>query len=397
MGNVLLKNVRPVPKPEDLPAIVSILLSEDGKISALVADEDEPPEAEVIDVKGAYVSPGWIDLHTHIYYGATDISVRPDAIGVATGVTTLVDTGSAGEANFHGFREFIAGQATEDIFALLNIGSIGLVACNRVSELQGIASIDLDRAIKVVEENRDIIKGIKIRASHVITGSWGITPLKLAKKLSRIVDLPLMVHIGEPPPILDEVLNCLDEGDIVTHCFNSKAGGNIFDDSHVFATAIESHERGIIFDVGHGGASFSYRVAEDALARGLKPHTISTDLHDHNIRGPVYDLATTMSKLFSLGLTLTEVIDAVTNTPSRVLGLRHERDSWLREGAQANLTIFELIDTDVALPDSDGQLRTLNKMFMPRYTAFGGKLFKAASRYFSNTQGLHPKPGEVYR
>ena len=119
------------------------------------------------------VSPGWVDLHAHVWYGGTDISIRPALCGVERGVTTIVDAGSAGEANFHGFREFVIEPARERIKAFLNIGSIGLVACNRVSELIDIRSIDIDRTLACVEANRDVIVGIKVRASHVILGSWG--------------------------------------------------------------------------------------------------------------------------------------------------------------------------------------------------------------------------------
>ena len=177
-------------------------------------------------------------------------------------MTTIVDAGSAGEANFHGFREYIIEPARERIKAFLNIGSIGLVACNRVSELIDMRSIDIDRTIACVEANRDIIVGIKVRASGVIVGSWGITPVKIAKKVAKILKLPLMVHVGEPPPLFDEVLEILGPGDVVTHCFNGKAAANIMEDEDLFLLAERCARDGVRLDVGHGGASFSFKVAE---------------------------------------------------------------------------------------------------------------------------------------
>lgn len=386
MSRLLLKNVTPIPKVPDLPDRVDVLIGESGDVAGVAPNLQASPDIRTIDATSCYLSSGWVDLHTHIYYGATDISVRPEEAGLATGVTTLVDTGSAGEANFHGFREYIVDRAREDVYALLNLGSIGLVAGNRVSELQGIHSVDLDRAVDVIERNRDIIKGVKIRASHVITGDWGVTPLRLAKKLSCIVELPLMVHIGEPPPLLDEVFELLDPGDIVTHCFNGKVGGNIYDDLTISALARRTLERGVLFDIGHGSASFSFEIAQRAFDEGLRPHSISTDLHKHNIGGPVFDLATTASKLHSLGLSLEDTINAITFNPLEALRLPFERTTWLTEGAPATFTLFETLETDLRVEDSQGVSRTLHTFINPRYALLRGHLVEAASRSLEQTR-----------
>src|SRR5687767_9646683 len=218
---LLLRHVKPVAFSAGMPnGPLDVIVAADGRIEAVGRDLQAPAEARAVDGNGAFLSPGWVDLHTHVWYGGTDISIRPSICGVERGVTTVVDAGSAGEANFHGFREFIIEPARERIRAFLNIGSIGLVNCNKVSELIDIRSIDIDRTIACVEQNRDVIVGIKVRASHVILGSWGITPVKVAKKVAKILKLPLMVHVGEPPPLFDEVLEILTAGDVVTHCFN---------------------------------------------------------------------------------------------------------------------------------------------------------------------------------
>jgi len=378
----LLLNARPIPAPTWAEnGLVDITIDESGVVRQVTAASPENRGRGGIDLQGAYISRGWIDLHTHIYYGATDISIRPNVAGMATGVTTLVDAGSSGEASFAGFREYIAGPAQEKIYAFLNLGSIGLVACNRVSELADIRSIDIDRTLRVVQENRDIICGIKVRASHVILGSWGITPLLIGKKVARMVGLPLMVHIGEPPPLLDEILPALDPGDIITHCFNGKAGGNIADDEVILAVATEAHKRGILFDVGHGGASFSYRVARKALERGLIPWTISTDLHMQSVNGPAWDLATTMSKLYSLGMDLEDIVHAVTDHSASSIGRQGGQDSrWLSVGQLADFTVFETASARIAVSDSEGSTETLDKVILPRYALRGSALVAAHSR-----------------
>src|SRR5690606_5798597 len=207
-----------------LPAADTIHVGDDGLLRA-----DAAAGAETIDCGGAWLSPGWCDLHVHVWHGGTDISVRASEAGRGSGVTALADAGSAGEANFHGLREYVIDPAAETIRAFLNIGSIGLVACNRVSELIDMRSVDVDRTLEVIEANRDVICGVKVRASGVIVGAWGITPAKIAKRVAEIAGLPLMVHIGEPPALIDEIFDILGPGDIITHCFNGKKAGSIRD------------------------------------------------------------------------------------------------------------------------------------------------------------------------
>ena len=377
----VLKNVVPIRDFQGShKSLIDVSIDEEGRIVAVGPDLAAPPGAQIVDARGAYLSAGWIDSHTHIYYGATDISLRPQQAGMKTGVTTIVDAGSSGEANFEGFKEYIVGRGPEDIFAFLNLGSIGLVACNRVPELTSIASIDIDRTLAVARAHPGIIKGIKVSASHVITGSWGITPLLLGTKVARILKLPLMVHVGEPPPLLDEVLAVLDPGDIMTHCFNGKNGGNILDDSFVLDLARKSYDRGILFDIGHGSASFSFRIARQAIDLGLAPHIISTDLHGHDIDGPVWDLATTMSKILSLGITLEEVVKAVTERPSIAIGIDPAPTDWLKVGRRANFTVFETARGAVSVSDSMGEVQEIDKLILPRWAVLGPHLTSARAK-----------------
>ncbi|WP_062119955.1 amidohydrolase/deacetylase family metallohydrolase [Aureimonas sp. AU40] len=375
---ILIRNVRPVGfVPGAAPgAATDILIGADGRIQSVGPALLPAPAARIVEGGGAYVSPGWTDLHAHVWHGGTDISIRPQLAGLERGVTTIVDAGSAGEATFHGFREYIIEPAAERILAFLNIGSIGLVACNRVSELIDIRSIDIDRTIAVVEANRDLIVGIKCRASHVILGSWGITPVKVAKKVAKILKLPMMIHVGEPPPTYDEVLELLRPGDIITHCFNGKAGGSIIEDEDLWDLVTKCADQGIRLDVGHGGASFSFKVAEIAIQRGLLPFSISTDLHDHSLNGPVWDMATTMSKLLSVGMPFEAVVTASTTAPMSAVKL--PTDDLLGLGKTAELTVFDLVDSDLSVQDSQGATAKLHKMFEPRWAVRGATLVRAS-------------------
>lgn len=376
---VLISNVKPVAFGMAAPAeTVDILVGGDGTVAAIGNQLAAPEGATRIDGKGGWISPGWIDLHAHVWHGGTDISVRPQLCGMERGVTTIVDAGSAGEANFHGFREYIIEPARERIKAFLNLGSIGLVACNRVSELSDIRSIDIDRIIACYQENREHIVGLKVRASHVITGSWGVTPVKLGKKIAKILKIPMMVHVGEPPALYDEVLEILGPGDIVTHCFNGKAGSSIIEDEDLFELAERCAGEGIRLDIGHGGASFSFRVAEVAIARGLLPFSISTDVHLRSMNQSVWDLGTTMSKLLSVGMPFEKVVEAVTQAPASVIRL--PMDGLLSVGARAEFTLFDLVDSELRVFDSLGAEAHLNRLFEPRYAVMGTDVV-AANRY----------------
>ena len=365
--SVTLTNFRAVAMPDR----GDLHVGDDGRLAA-----GPLPGARVIDCGGAMLSPGWCDLHVHVWHGGTDISVRASEAGRGTGVTAMADAGSAGEANFHGLREYVIDPAAETIRAFLNIGSIGLVACNRVSELIDLRSIDVDRTLAVIEANRDVICGVKVRASGVIVGSWGITPAKIAKRIAEISGLPLMVHVGEPPPLIDEVFDILTPGDIVTHCFNGKKAGSIRDTAALFEQARRLSVQGVRMDIGHGQASFSFATARAAMADGLKPWSISTDLHLRNIHEAVKDLATTASKVMAVGLPFDDTIAAITTRPRETMGLVPVPGT----GDRADFTLFQLAETVTETIDSQGDRLTLDRMIEPLATLIGSDWQPAARR-----------------
>ena len=370
---LLIQNVFPIKINSTSSELTDLLIDKDGLLEKVGSGIKAPIKSKILDLKGAILSQGWVDMHTHIYYGATDLSIHPEQIGMKTGVTSLVDCGSAGEANFEGFKRYIAELVNEKIFSFLNIGTIGLVACNRVSELvMGYRSVDIERTIKVIEANRSLIRGIKVRASQVITGDLGIECVRLAKKIGKLSNLPLIIHVGEPPPLLDEILPLLEKGDVITHAFNGKIGGNIMEDQYTFALAKEAHNRGVFMDLGHGSASFSFEVAKYGLDQGLVPDIISTDLHCYNFDGPVYDLSTTMSKMLNLGMPLEHVIKCVTSTPRIVLSEPYKED-LLVPGQEADFTAFKVESVNLKAFDSMGTELVMRKFIQPKLAVLGTK------------------------
>lgn len=360
-----LKNVKPVCFDEAGDRS-SVAVSDAGTI------RDSPlPGYDVLDACGLFMSPGWTDLHVHVWYGGTDFSVPPDRAGLKTGVTAMADAGSAGEATLHGLRKYVIERRPETIRAFINIGSIGLVASNRVPELIDTRFIDAERTLAAIEANRDIVCGVKVRASGGVVGDWGVTPVRIAKRMAETAGLPLMVHVGEPPPGLDEIFALLSPGDIVTHCFNGTKGGSITRNADVFEHACELAEAGVLMDVGHGAASYDFDVAAGSIAAGLLPYSISTDLHMRNVDGPVHDLATTVSKLHAAGLGFEDCVNAVSTHPRRILGLPGA--GGLTPGTRADFTLFAFTECQKQVMDGNGNRLTLRKVFEPRFTILGNR------------------------
>lgn len=355
----------------DGPADVAIA---DGRIALVAPSIGREQARELLDASGLIVTPGLVDLHTHIYWGATYWGIEADPVAARTGVTTWLDAGSAGAYSFPGFREFIQRGSKARIFALLNLSAIGLVA--PTWEFANLDYCDVELAARTVEENRDIILGIKARIDSNTTRGVGIRPLELARQLADGVRLPLMVHIGSGPPPLEAIAALLRPGDILTHCFTAGTHRPLTDDGRLSPLLRELQARGVILDIGHGAGSFSYRVAETALEAGVLPDVISSDIHQLSVQGPMFDLPTTLSKFLALGMELPAVIDRATRRPAAVMG-RPELGT-LRAGAPADIAIFRLEEGTFAFHDVTMEARPGARRLVCVHTLVGGAVLPRA-------------------
>jgi dihydroorotase len=322
---------------------------------------EQPPARpdQVIDVEGAWVAPGFIDLHTHVFshglFGS--IAVTADRIGLEQGVACVVDAGSSGAKTIDGFNTYVLGTQRTRVFAFVNIGAAGL------PNLTGGHSsrpefCDLPGAVRAFERHGEWLVGVKMLASQSHAGSFGLEALKLARKAAELVDRPMMVHIGNAPPVIDDVLDLLRPGDIVTHAYHGKIGGILGFKGRVIPAFRAAVERGVVVDLGHGQSSFSFRVCEQALEQGMPVHCISTDLHRGNVSRRAVSLARTMSKLRVLGLSLMDVVRAVTIAPAQAVRIDDRGFGALTNGQPAHLTVFREVDEPWELEDSEGEKRT---------------------------------------
>ncbi len=349
------------------PADVAI---RNGRIAAVAKFIDPAQACAVIDATGQIVTPGLVDLHTHVYWGVTYWGIEAAPVAARSGVTTWVDAGSAGAYSFPGFRHFICNASRVRIFAFLNLSAIGLIA--PTWEFANLDYCDIDLAARTIEENRDMLVGIKARIDHNTTRGVGIRPLELARTLADRVALPLMVHIGNAPPALDEIVALLRPGDILTHCFTGGTHRLLSDDGRLSPVARALRERGVLLDIGHGTGSFSYRVAEAALAEGLLPDIISSDIHQLSVQGPMFDLPTTLSKFLNLGMSLPDVIDRATRRPALAIG--KPELGTLQPGAPADVALFRLEEADVTFYDVEMNPRAGNRRLVCTMTMIDGQL-----------------------
>lgn len=335
-----------------------------GRIAAIEPALAAGDATDVLDAEGDLVVPGLVDLHVHVYPGVADLSVEADPTCLGRGVTTAVDAGSSGANTFPGFRRWVIEPSRGRILAFLNISLLGQVD-PFLGELHDLRFADPERAARVAAEHPDVVVGYKVRVSELLAGRNGLAALDLALEAGRATDLPVMVHIGGTPFDIEAVLERLRPGDIVTHAFTGwRPGALVTDAGRVVPAAREARERGVRFDVGHGAGSFTWPVAEAALADGFRPDTISSDLHRFNIASPVADLATTLSKFVVLGLSIDEAVGMATVAPAAALG-RSDALGHLAVGREADLTVLRLEPGRVALVDSAGVTRDADRRLVP--------------------------------
>ncbi|MEZ4862376.1 MAG: amidohydrolase/deacetylase family metallohydrolase [Caldilineaceae bacterium] len=374
--DLLIRRARVIDPAQKLDRIADIAVH-DGKIAGIgdyPVDEPSAAGATIIDGAGCVASPGWIDLHAHVFAGGSTSGVHPDQeAGVATGVTTVVDAGTAGFDTWPTFRETIIEQATTRVLAFMNV-SIKPTKGPRHGEWSNFAQ---GKTIPLAEQAAAAghCLGIKVLASQTHCGNLGITPVKLARQAARLSGTGLMVHIGNAPPVIEDVLALLDEGDIVTHCWHGKYGGLLGRDKRPLPATWAAVERGVKFDLAHGSASFAFATARYALDAGLPLHAISTDLHGGCLHGPVYDMGTTMAKCLHLGFSLPEVVRLSTTSPAQLMGRASTLGS-LAVGRAADITLFRVVDGEFAFTDAERQTERASRNLKVCYTVRAGRVVK---------------------
>jgi len=330
-----------------------------GKVAAIDKVIAVPAGVETREVSGHYVTPGLIDMHTHVYWGGTSLGIDAEDFCRKSAVTTAIDTGSAGPGNFAGFRKHVIEKSDVRILAYLHVSHAGIYGfSNRimVGESEELRLMDPETAVEVAQANRDLIIGIKVRLGKWASGTHGMTPFEYALQVAEETSLPLMVHIDEPPPSYVEVVERLRPGDVLTHCFRPFPNTPVTPDGKVRPEVLAARQRGVLFDVGHGMGSFSFKVARTMLDNGFYPDTISSDIHALCINGPAFDQVTTLSKFLNLGMGLTQVIRTSTENAARALS-RPELGT-LRPGAAGDAAILSVDEGKFEFTDVVGEKLT---------------------------------------
>ncbi len=345
-------------------------------IAALEPDIPDARAKQLLDARGKLVLPGLIDMHAHVYPQVSALGLPADELVPYTATTTYVSAGDAGANTFSALKHYIAAQARSRIYAFVHISSIGLSGFP-VGEMLNIDYADVDLAAKTLVENPELVLGIKVRETVEVVGANGLEPLKraiLACERSGVRGARVMCHIGNAPGELSALLDLLRPGDILTHAY-SGAGNNTVRDGKVLAAAIAAKKRGVVIDVGHGGGSFDYTVAEPAIQQGFTPDTIGSDIHavSGNTPGMPY-LPWVMSKFLNLGFSLEQVVAMATSAPAKIIG-RLDKLGTLAVGAPADVSILELVEGPVDFVDTRKNARKGNRHLKPVATVRAGRPF----------------------
>jgi len=347
-----------------------------GKIVEVAPALPEKEARRTISARGLLVTPGLIDIHAHVFVNAHDMGGHTDHFCRSTGVTTLCDAGSAGSATFPGLRHVIDHEVHTRIRAFVNLSAIGITGTSRGGELSHFPYADPEGCARTIAENPDLAIGVKLRYGPGIVWEYTTEPVKLARRTAAIAGVPLMIHITDSPIPLPDILAEMIPGDIITHCYHGRAHGIMGQEKQlILKEVVEAQRHGIIFDCAHGRNHFSFPMIEKALDQGFLPDTISTDLTlTSAMRGPVWDLTTTMSKLLHFGMKLDDIIARATAAPARILGYEGTVGT-LKPGANADIALIERRNGNVDLTDSDGNTVTAKERLIARMTLKDGRVW----------------------
>ena len=379
MTDLLLKGGEVIDPSQDIRAKLDVAVT-DGDISAVESDIDPSSAARVINVDGNIVVPGMIDLHTHVYEGINQNGINPDLAGVLSGVTTVLDAGSAGCYTFGGFPRYVVPRAKTRIFCMLHISRVGLSYQPDTSRRE---DIDVEETVSVIKANRPLIQGVKIRAVGPGVPRMGVEMVRLAKQAATEGGVRLMVHIGDrsiaggdgtEPTITRQLLPLLENGDIITHLFSGNPGRIIGDDGKVIPEIMEAQERGVFLDTAHGRQNFSFDVARAALDQGVRPRSISTDMTPPGRMNTVHSMTEMLARFMALGFSLEDVIRMTTANPAQALGMEDTLGS-LAVGRPADISVLKEETGDWLFHDTEGNTLRGDKALVPVVTIKDGEAY----------------------
>jgi dihydroorotase len=361
---VVLRGAHVIDPAAEVDRVEDVVIA-NGRIQSL---GQAPANAQVLDLSGHILSPGWIDIHVHTFgtLGFAD----PDSIGIAQGVTTFVDAGGPGIGTLDEFVETLAGQTTTSLYAGCYISPMGIIGIEHVEgQPRSLYDVPVARWIDSVEKHSDLIRYLKVGAFS----GYGTGPMKIAKGLAEVIGRPMYAHIGEfqqqeGRDSAYEIYRIAGAGDIVTHIYHGNACGILDKEGSIRPVVLEAANRGVLFDVGFGGFNFSWQVAETAAKQGFYPNLISSDLQQFNVMGPTRSLANVMSVFLHLGMPLKGIIERITSAPARALSL-HDRAGSLSPGMPADITVFKVERGQYELQDTRNGKRVANQYIVPT-TAF---------------------------
>jgi dihydroorotase len=374
MYDLVLKGGRVVDPASGLDGVLDVAV-ENGTIARVAADIAPTETARVIEVTGKIVTPGLIDLHAHVFEGVNRTGVNPDLAGVYSGVTTIVDAGSAGAATFGGWRHILPHCHTE-IVPFLHICQTGLAT---LPDIIAESSVNLTDTIKVATEHRGLIHGIKARMVSPALEIMGMEMPRAAKRAARESGIKLMVHIGDTekrydPKVIHPLLSLLEPGDILTHYFTPNPGGVLDANGKLVPEAREANDRGVWFDTAHGRMNFSFDVGRRIIDQGLLPHCISTDLTVPGRLNTVHSMTEIMTRFLGLGFTLAQVVTMATANPARAIGAE-QRLGRLAVGRQADVSVLSLTEGDWVVYDILNTPLRVDRAFTPHLTLKKGRVF----------------------
>ena len=348
-----------------------------GKIMAVAPSLPTAKALRTISVKGRLVTPGLVDVHAHVLINGHNMGIHTDHYCRSSGVTTLCDAGSAGSSNFEALREMLDHHVHTRVRAFVNLSALGITGISRRGELSHFPYADPEGCARTITENPDLAIGVKLRFGPNLVWEYSPEPVKLARTTADMAGgVPMMMHITDSPVPLPELIAHLKPGDIVTHCYHGRSHGIMGQERQlVLKEVIEAQRAGIIFDCAHGGNHFNFPLLEKALDQGFLPDTISTDLTLKTaMQGPVWDMATTLTKFLHFGLPIEEIVRRATTAPARIMGYEGTVGT-LKPGANADVAVFELQDGNFELRDCDGNVVNTKRRLQAQLTVKDGRVW----------------------